>query len=137
MKRLIICLSGLAGLVFLLAGFSYSNSIDEINAAIQEKGARWFARDTPLSNLSSEEMREWTGAQEDIPFPGMAPDSSFYAPMSLPSSFDWTNHNGNYVTSVKNQHVPYGCGSCWAFSTTAAPFGLAHKAGLHVQWLKG
>jgi hypothetical protein len=120
MKRLIICLWGLAGLVFLLAGPSYSNGIDELNAAIQEKGARWFARDTPLSNLSSEEMRSWTGAQEDTALPGMAPDPSFYVPMSLPSSFDWSNHNGNYVTSVKNQHVPYNCGSCWAFSTTAA-----------------
>jgi hypothetical protein len=69
MKRLIICLLGLAGLVFLLASPSYSNSIDELNAAIQEKGARWFARETPLSNLSPEEMRKWTGAQEqrDVP----------------------------------------------------------------------
>jgi hypothetical protein len=120
MKSLIICLSGLAGLLFLLAGPSYSNGIDELNAAIQEKGARWFARETPLSNLSPEEMLIWTGAQEDTTLPGTAPAPPFYVPMSLPSSFDWTNHNGNYVTPVKNQRVPQNCGSCWAFSTTAA-----------------
>jgi hypothetical protein len=120
MKRLIVFLFVSVGFVFLLASFSYSNSIDEVNAAIQGKGARWFARDTPLYNLSLEEMRKWTGAQEDMTSPGMAPDPSFYTPMSLPSSFDWTNSNGNYVTPIKNQHVPYGCGSCWAFSTTAA-----------------
>jgi hypothetical protein len=78
MRRLIICLLGLAGLVFLLANPSYSNSIDGLNAAIQGKGARWFARETPLSNLSSEEMIKWTGAQEDMTSPGMAPAPSFF-----------------------------------------------------------
>ena len=48
---------------------------------------------------------------------GMSADDSFYTPMSLPSSFDWTRNGGNYVTSVKNQG---SCAACGIFTTVAA-----------------
>ena len=39
----------------------------------------------------------------------------------IPENYSWNNVNGtNYLTNVKNQHIPSYCGSCWAVSTTSA-----------------
>ncbi|CAE8672832.1 unnamed protein product [Polarella glacialis] len=40
--------------------------------------------------------------------------------VALPQELDWRNKDGiNYLTMSRNQHIPYYCGACWAFATTA------------------
>lgn len=39
----------------------------------------------------------------------------------LPANFFWGNVNStNYLTVVRQQHLPSYCGSCWAFSSTSS-----------------
>ena len=48
----------IGGVILFSTGLSYSANIDEINRAIQERGLKWVAGETPLSHLTVEEMRK-------------------------------------------------------------------------------
>jgi len=44
---------------------------------------------------------------------------------NFPPSFDWRNRHGkNWMTEVRNQHIPNPCGSCWAHATVGAIEGV-------------
>ena len=90
------------------------DQIAAVQARIQEKGAKWVAGETSLSNMPREEQLMRVGLNfQPIPAPPIEEPVVF---ASQPASLDWRDNNGNYVSAVTNQK---SCSSCWAFAMTA------------------
>ena len=93
-----------------------SDTLEQIQKAIQRNNASWIASETAISKLSSAEQKQLLGA---FPEPrANAADMYITLPKlkSIPESFDWRNNYGNWVTPVRNQR---SCGSCWDFSAVS------------------
>ncbi len=102
-------------LTFILLSFANAAELDEIKDAIKKEGAQWVAGETSVSKLSLSERKKRLGLLTSPS--GTQQEALALASVALPSSLDWRNYGGNYVTSIKDQG---NCGSCWAFATTAA-----------------
>jgi C1A family cysteine protease len=123
-----ICLTSFC-LLLVNTNLSFSAEIDEIRKAIISHGAKWIAQENPISLLSKEERRKRLGASEEAALPEGMVSEFIYAPVSVPSTYDWRNVSGNnFVTPVRDQG---DCGSCWAFAVTA---GLESKALITFNW---
>ena len=96
---------------------SQTEELSQIQKAIKDKKAKWVAKDNPIFRLSPEEKKKRANAK----IPSASEVQQSYNPpvsgVTPPATLDWRSNNGNFVTPVRNQG---GCGSCWAFGTTAA-----------------
>ena len=85
--------------------------------ALNEANSRWQHGITPFTDLTPEQKRQMLGddpSAEELAFELEFDlgDEDLIEPNFAPA-VDWRNHNGNHVTSVKNQSF---CGSCVSFT---------------------
>jgi C1A family cysteine protease len=86
-------------------------NLEEVQKAIEQKGAKWIANENVISRLPLEERNKRLGALIDEE----EQNGEMLSAAGLPSKFDWRDQG--MVTPIKDQG---NCGSCWAFASVGA-----------------
>ena len=127
--KILFCTILISGLIISAVASALDNqSLEEIQKAIQEKGAGWEAGDNDIFRLSSEKQRRLCGMIRE---PSEEMEKSHRmargTKAELPERLDWRDIDGvNWMTPVRNQGP---CGSCVAFGTMGAFEGLINIYG--------
>ncbi|HVP56756.1 MAG TPA: C1 family peptidase, partial [bacterium] len=102
-----------------IAADSSSNArLDEITKYIEDNGYTWTAGPTTVSGLAPEEFQRLLGSRLPADYYDRLAEikakQPVFAPLSLPSRFDWTDSGA--VSPVRYQQ----CGDCWAHGAVEA-----------------
>ena len=102
--------------------------LEHLKAKYERGEITWKPGITPFTFMRDEELKQYLGRKREdeervlkesgdscTQAEEVSPPEIVYQEEGLPSTFDWRDNNGNWVTSVKKQQG----GSCWAYASIA------------------